>query len=197
MVLKHVDMTIQVHTDARQFMTRSLPYYKDLCVIYDPNFDEKEYSLPQDFEHQNVVDVKTESPGTSKTGQSPITSSSNEDQFSGVKELAHIGQKQKRQLEECSGSASPKKLRDDEQGMAIALHEMATAVSALSSEKINDNSVSIECVIEAVQALPDMDEDLILDACDFLEDERKAKTFLALDVKLRKKWLIRKLRTQV
>ncbi|CAG7894083.1 unnamed protein product [Brassica rapa] len=39
-----------------------------------------------------------------------------------------------------------------------------------------------------------MDEELILDACDLLEDDLKAKTFLALNVKLRKKWLLRKLR---
>ncbi|TKY61746.1 polyubiquitin protein [Spatholobus suberectus] len=184
-----------VHPDARQYMTRPLPYYKDLCVICDPNFDEKESLLPQD-KHQNAVDFKTECPSTSQSGQSPITPNSNEEQFSGVNELAHIGQKQRRQSEKCSDSTSPKKSRNDEQGMAVALHEMAAVVSTVSAKK-TDNSMSIENVIEAVQALPDMDDDLVLDACDFLEDERKAKTFLALDAKLRKKWLIRKLRTQV
>lgn len=189
---------IKGHTDARQFMTRPLPYYKDLCVICDPTFDENETSLPQEFlDHQNVVGVKTESPLASKTGHSPIASHSNEDQFSGVRELAHTGQNQKRRLDNCSGSASPKKPRGDEHGMVVALQEMATAVSSLSTKSNDDNSISIENVIQAVQALPDMDEDLVLDACDFLEDERKAKTFLALDAKLRKKWLIRKLRTQV
>ncbi|KAK7259268.1 hypothetical protein RIF29_24870 [Crotalaria pallida] len=178
---------IKVHTDARQFMTRPVPYYKDLCIIYDPFFDEKVF-----IDHKNVVGVKTES---AKTGQSPIASDSNENQFSGARELAHTSQKQKRQLETCSGSASPKKSRDDEKGMAVVLQEMATAVSSLTAKKNDGNSISIENVIQAVQALPDMDEDLVLDACDFLEDERKAKTFLALDAKLRKKWLIRKLRT--
>ncbi|RVW64843.1 hypothetical protein CK203_052002 [Vitis vinifera] len=83
--------------------------------------------------------------------------------------------------------------------MASALREMVTAVSSISEKNKDDEnsgSISIESVIEAVQALPDMDEELVLDACDFLEDEKKAKTFLALDVKLRKKWLIRKLRPQ-
>lgn len=188
---------MQVHPDARQFMTRPLPYYKDLCAICDPNFDEKDSSLPQHLGHQNVVDVKIDSFWASKTGQSSITSNSNEEQFSVYRELAHTGQKQKRQLEKCYGSDSPKKSRDDEHGMATALHEMATAVSSLTTKKNDENSVSIENVIQAVQALPDMDEDLVFDACDFLEDERKAKTFLALDAKLRKKWLIRKLRTQV
>ncbi|KAK7396928.1 hypothetical protein VNO78_18091 [Psophocarpus tetragonolobus] len=185
---------IKVHPDARQYMTRPLPYYKDLCLICDPNFDEKESSLPQDKD-QNVVDFKTECPWTTKTGQSPITPNSSEQQFCGVHELAHSGQKHKRQVEKCSNSSSPKKSRNDEQGMAVALHEMAAVVSTVSAKK-NDTLISIENVIQAVQALPDMDDDLVLDACDFLEDERKAKTFLALDAKLRKKWLIRKLRTQ-
>ncbi|XP_027917610.1 L10-interacting MYB domain-containing protein isoform X2 [Vigna unguiculata] len=184
---------IKVHPDARQYMTRPLPYYKDLRVIYDPSFDEKEYPLPPD-KHQNANDFKIECSSTSNTVQSSVTPNSNEEQFSGVNELPYIGQKQKRQLEICSNSTSPKRSRNDEQGMAAALHEMAAVVSTVSA-KNNDTSISIENVIEAVQALPDMDDDLVLDACDFLEDERKAKTFLALDAKLRKKWLIRKLRT--
>jgi len=176
---------MQVHPYARQYMTRPFPYYKDLRVICDPNFDEEEYSLPRN-KHQNSVDFKIECP--------LVTPNSNEEQFIGFNELAYTGQKQKRLLENCSNSTSPKKSRNDEQGMAAALHEMAAVVSTVSAKK-NDTSISIENVIEAVQALPDMDDDLVLDACDFLEDERKAKTFLALDAKLRKKWLIRKLRT--
>ncbi|TYH05405.1 hypothetical protein ES288_A08G080300v1 [Gossypium darwinii] len=75
---------------------------------------------------------------------------------------------------------------------------MASAVSSLIEKKDdeNTNSISIENMITAVQALPDMDEGLILDACDLLEDKIKSKTFMELDVKLRKKWLLRKLRTQ-
>lgn len=59
------------------------------------------------------------------------------------------------------------------------------------------DSISIGAVIKAVQALPDMDEDLVLDACDFLQKENNAEIFTALDVKFRRKWLIRKLRPQV
>ncbi|PON48901.1 Myb/SANT-like domain containing protein [Trema orientale] len=172
---------IKAHTDARQFMTRPVPYYKDLCVICDPSSDERECSSGQDLEQQDDEDAR-----------SPVTSVSNE-----VYVVSDVTSQKKRQLENCSFLAPPKKSRDKEEGMASALREMATAVSSLSDNKKNEeSSIPIENVIEAVQALPDMDEDLVLDACDFLEDEKKAKTFMALDVKLRKKWLLRKLRPQ-
>lgn len=179
---KILNYYMQAHTDARQFMTRPVPYYKDLCVICDPSSDERECSSGQDLEQQNDEDAR-----------SPATSVSN-----GVHVVGDVTlQKNKRQLENWSRLAHSKRSRDKDEGMAIAIREMATVVSSLSDNKKNDeNSIPIENVIEAVQSLPDMDEDLVLDACDFLEDEKKAKTFMALDVKLRKKWLLRKLRPQ-
>ncbi|KAF4364516.1 hypothetical protein G4B88_012098 [Cannabis sativa] len=166
---------IKDHTDARQFMTRPVPYYKDLCVICDPCSDEKESSSGQGLEQQNDQDTR-----------SPATSVSNSE-F-----------KNKRQLENWSSLPQSKRFREKDDGMASAFREMATAVSSLSDNKKTEEnySIPIENVIEAVQALPDMDEELVLDACDLIEDEKKAKTFMALDVKLRKKWLLRKLRPQ-
>ncbi|XP_042476543.1 L10-interacting MYB domain-containing protein-like [Macadamia integrifolia] len=102
----------------------------------------------------------------------------------------------KRPPEMPSTSLHSKKPRmTSDEGMADVLREMAVAVTSISSKKKeNDDSILTEKVIEVLQAIPDIDEDLLLDACDLLEDEVKAKTFLALDAKLRKKWLTRKLR---
>lgn len=77
--------------------------------------------------------------------------------------------------------------------MKEALSEMASAVKALINKK-EENDTSFEDAISALQAMPDIDEELVMDACDLLEDETKAKIFLALDINLRKKWLLRKLR---
>lgn len=78
--------------------------------------------------------------------------------------------------------------------MKEALSEMASAVKALMNKKEKNNNKLLENALSALQAMPDIDEELVMDACDLLEDERMAKIFLALDISLRKKWLLRKLR---
>lgn len=189
---------IKTHTNARQYMTRPVPYYQDLCVICrELSVDGRDTDLGYD-EPDDIPEVKFQ--GVLKISESPAASFSSEEQLGELKESSHSGlRRNKRQLENPSNSATPKRIRKKDGNMASALREMVTAVSSISEKNKDDEnsgSISIESVIEAVQALPDMDEELVLDACDFLEDEKKAKTFLALDVKLRKKWLIRKLRPQ-
>ncbi|GLT56224.1 hypothetical protein SLA2020_292840 [Shorea laevis] len=195
---------IKKHADARQFMTRPVPYYKDLRVICrDGNADDSDCFSPQCLEPQNEVQGE-KSHGSGKRSQSPAESVSSEDQVGNTLEPGHrlsktagSNMKGKRQSGIQSSSPHPKKSRSEDDSMASAIRKMATVVSSLTEKKKDEetsNTVSIENVIAAVQELPDMDEDLILDACDFLEDEMKAKTFMALDPKLRKKWLLRKLR---
>ncbi|KAK8635619.1 hypothetical protein V6N13_004348 [Hibiscus sabdariffa] len=194
---------IKGHKDARQFMTRPVPYYKDLCSICNSQYpDESDYFTLQCSEPDSVVREVMPLPAAN-CSQSPVASVSSEDEIGDLLEPACLdsnttgsNSNYKRQLENKSSCVHSKKSRSEDDSMASALREMASAVSSLSEKKDdgNSNPVSIENVITAVQTLPDMDEDVILDACDFLEDEIKAKTFMALDVKLRKKWLLRKLR---
>ncbi|TYH05001.1 hypothetical protein ES288_A08G050200v1 [Gossypium darwinii] len=196
---------IKGHKDARQFMTRPVPYYKDLCLICNSPYPDGSdcFSLQCTDPENRVQEVKLGQ--ATKCSPSPVTSVSGEDEIGDVLEPAHRDSntngsnlKCKRQPENRLNSAHTKKSRGEDDDMASALREMASVVSSLAEKKDdgNTNSIPIENVITAVQALPDMDEDLILDACDLLEDEIKAKTFMALDVKLRKKWLLRKRRPQ-
>ncbi|XWS36141.1 hypothetical protein CRYUN_Cryun20dG0059200 [Craigia yunnanensis] len=153
--------------------------------VCDPDPDESYCFSLQRLEPQNgVQEVKPRR--TAKSSQSPVASVSSEDEIGDVLEPAYLDSKTigsnpkyKRQLENQLNSAHSKKLRVEDDSMASALREMATVVSSLTEKKDdgNSNSISVENVITAVQALPYMDEDLILDACDFLEDETKAKAF--------------------
>lgn len=182
-------------------MTRPVPYYKDLCMICSNQMvDESDCFSAQYLELQNDFQI-AKFHGMPQSSQSPVASIASEDEVgdthTGSKTVV-TSQKNKRQLENQSNSAHPKKSRGKEEGMDTAFGKLATAVSSLSDRRKDESSsISIENVIEAIQSLPHMDEDLILDACDFLEDEMKAKTFMALDVKLRKKWLLRKLRPEL
>ncbi|KAK4277256.1 hypothetical protein QN277_015276 [Acacia crassicarpa] len=103
----------------------------------------------------------------------------------------------KRRGELPSGCSRPvvKKPKND-QRIRKALSDMANAVKKFMNKEEKNDDRSFQNAISALQAMPDIDEELVMDACDILEDERKAKTFLALDLSLRKKWLMRKLRSQ-
>lgn len=80
-----------------------------------------------------------------------------------------------------------KNARNCNGGMKDALKHMALAVWSLTKKVKKEESFSIGNVIGVLQD--------ILDTCDFLEDERRARIMLvALDGNLRKKWLMRKLR---
>lgn len=181
----------QTHAGARQYMTRPVPHYEDLCSIFrELNNDDKDGTLS----HQNL-ETHGGSPAASISsyGQFPIEKGSSESclKTSSAKESS------KRLLDPSPTTGSSKKVRSENEGVVLAIREMATAVSSLADTRKEDdisNTIPVEIVVAAIQALPEMDEDLVLDACDFLEDEKKAKTFMALNAKLRKKWLLRKLR---
>lgn len=192
---------IKAHKDVRQYMIRPIPYFKELCVIcrdlggvvgkesFSPQSSETEEVRESSF---NVALRNFQSLAASACPEDPLQMEL--DSFDrDLKNL--LSDKEAKQLQEKGPLSEPG--RNDDR-MVSAIREMAMAVSSISSnQKRNEEGpgcFSVEHVLEAVQALPDMDEDLVLDACDFLEDDRKAKMFLALDVKLRKKWLLRKLR---
>ncbi|KAM7513857.1 hypothetical protein LguiA_003440 [Lonicera macranthoides] len=85
--------------------------------------------------------------------------------------------------------------RDEE-----TLVEMMSAVAAnigriADALTASNQSVCLDEVFEMVQNIPGFDDDLIIEACEFLSvDDKRAKMFLKLDERLRKLWLIKRLR---
>ncbi|RZC76672.1 hypothetical protein C5167_000779 [Papaver somniferum] len=167
------DDYVKAHPDARQYRVRSVPYYKDLCIIYgDTYISGRNNNLGGDPVHKVQED----------------SSYLNGD---------ILNQHKKGLLKSPLGSGYSNKLKNTDQSMIDAIQEMRSAVTLLA-EKTEETSdyVSTETWMAALRALPDIDEELLLDACDFLEvDAKRAKAFVLLDVSLQKKWLLRKLRS--
>ncbi|XP_010243132.1 PREDICTED: uncharacterized protein LOC104587285 isoform X3 [Nelumbo nucifera] len=195
-------MLEQVHPEARLYRAKAMPNYNDLCVIYGNPIVDGRYSCSgHDVVLEDTPEVKIEVEGphspTSAAHGDPIIATQESSSHS-AGDVDTSNQQSKRPFAAPSTfEHSRKRLRTIDECMVEALRQMALAVTSLANKKKeneNETPATLEKVVNALQAIPDIDEDLFLDACDLLEDEQKAKMFLALDATIRKKWLMRKLR---
>lgn len=182
---------IKASRNFQRYRNKTVPFYIDTCLIYG---------------NESTNPRNDRAPWNSSYENRAPTTSGGIAMLEGCKETLDWGsdtnlndQQKKRQLEvQPTFQPSKKAQKINDVGMEDAMQEMAVAVTTLTKKKKkkkkNGNCISTKNVIDALQAIPDIDEDLLLDACDFLEDERRARMFLALDETLRKKWLTRKLR---
>lgn len=77
--------------------------------------------------------------------------------------------------------------------MSTMAANVARIADALSDSR---RPICLDQVFDVVQTMPGLDDDFILDACEFLSlDEKMAVMFMKLDERLRKKWLLKKLRS--
>ncbi|KAI3966669.1 hypothetical protein MKW92_014092 [Papaver armeniacum] len=193
------DDYLQEHPEARSYRTKTVPNYNSLRVIYGDSIPDTKYGGAG--HHDNSKSVQIQVCGTPQYSliSSPCEDvaidymqEGSSDSDEGLDII--IGGSSKRPFETPPTSqVSRKAQRSDRMCMLDAVRKMSVAVSRLT--KKNENCVSLEIVHNALQATPDLEEDLLMDATELLQDEQKAKVFLALDdVSIRKKWLLRKLR---
>lgn len=171
---------LQEHPDALLYKDKFLGYYTDLCKIFGNILD-------RGVNGQCTGEIDNDNLEIKMDGNEHLLLTSRETQISQRKRPADMISLD-RELS--------KKVHRTENDVQKAISEMAGVVSKLVNMKQQHNYKAVEGAIDALQAIPDIDDELMLDACDLLEDERKAKTFVALDATLRKKWLLRKLRLQ-
>ncbi|KAI3956271.1 hypothetical protein MKW92_028094 [Papaver armeniacum] len=177
------DSYIKEHPDALSYRNKMLANFNDLCIIYDGRNNDLCHKIDSDDHVQG-----TKSDGVLQSSAPPFC------QGKPVKEpKARSATKKHPSTTPLFDQDSRKlqKIESENSGNVLSVAERVV-ISLRNQQK--ENASTTEHVMSQLQSLPDLDEDLILDACDLLEDETKAKIFLALDVKLRKKWLIRKLR---
>ena len=79
--------------------------------------------------------------------------------------------------------------------MLEMMSAMAENIGRIADALTESKAVCLDELFQMVQTIPDFDDDLILDACEYLSfDEKRARMFMKLDERLRKKWLLKRLR---
>ncbi|XP_062112380.1 L10-interacting MYB domain-containing protein-like isoform X2 [Humulus lupulus] len=178
------DHYVKEHPNFQMYRNKAMPCYTDMCAIC-----RNEATLRKDRKDPSSCSTpifKKEATEKKESGDPMPT-------------MNNIGAHEKKRGQlEITPTSQPYEIeqRIDDNDVGDAFVEMAAAVSSFTKKQKEEKSVSIEHVIGVLQSIPDVDDDLLLDACDLLEDEKRARIFLALDSTLRKKWLIRKLRPQ-
>lgn len=74
-------------------------------------------------------------------------------------------------------------------GSKDAVDEAPTFTKLPERKEEKENDGSVDSWFDELTAVPDLDEDLFLEATILLQDREKAKIFTRLDPKLRRKWL--------
>ncbi|XP_028948627.2 L10-interacting MYB domain-containing protein-like isoform X3 [Malus domestica] len=185
---------IEAHPSFHMYRNKAMPYYSDLCVICgnEARLLKEVPSNCNEALDKGTVAKKIDGDAT------PIVDKQNVQKkaldSSDVKNLSD--QKERHSHDVTQTLHQSKKPQRTDGVAANALGDMAVAESPLKKKLKKEASVSIEKVIDVLKAIPDIDDDLLLDAVDLLEDEKRARMFLALHPALRKKWLMRKLRPQ-
>ncbi|KAL4637123.1 hypothetical protein ACB092_03G058000 [Castanea dentata] len=176
---------IKDHPDTVTYRDKILDDYCDLCLIYG---NESQHGRSSYFDVKMEINTNTNTLGM---GIDNI----NGETLSPATEFEISHQKRKRKSAPLSTSACIQKVRRTikKETQEAVEGKPCVVKTYLGTEEDKDYS-SIECIVAALQTVPDMDDEIFLEACELLEDERKAKMFVAMDVTARRKWLLKKLR---
>ncbi|XVF31304.1 hypothetical protein REPUB_Repub16aG0134400 [Reevesia pubescens] len=194
------------HPDARSYRNRTLPSCNDLVLIYgDATINEWHLEAENYAGEEEDESTSSSSPtrinGTGSVGikseiDNEVLDMGLNDIFgdlqSLVAEFEIPDQRKRRKTDASSMSASRIAPRSNRE----ILHAFDEKPIMFKTSFNNEDPYysSIESIVDALQAIPGMDDVLFLDASKLLEDEKNAQMFVAMDVNQRRKWLLRKLR---
>ncbi|MBA0680852.1 hypothetical protein Goari_012529 [Gossypium aridum] len=197
---------LKEHPDARSYRNRTLPSYNHLFLIYgnaningwnleaENSSGEEEDESP--FSSSPTRIHKTGSAGVKSDIDNDVLDTGFNDIFGDLQSLAAEfeipDQRKKRKTDASSMAASRKAVRTNQGRLHPSEKRPVKVRTSFNNE--DQYYSSIESIVDALQAIPGMDDVLFLDASKLLEDEKKARMFVAMDVHQRRKWLLRKLR---
>ncbi|XP_021899032.1 uncharacterized protein LOC110815515 isoform X1 [Carica papaya] len=101
----------------------------------------------------------------------------------------------KRRKSTNSSISAPRKVRRPNKEMPETLAKKSDMIKkSVTYEDDGGDCSSIKSVVDALQAIPGMDDDLFLEACKLLQYDRQVSMFVQMNIRQRRKWLLRKLR---
>ncbi|XP_057424498.1 uncharacterized protein LOC130718063 isoform X2 [Lotus japonicus] len=158
----------QEHPDAISFEETILKNHSDLCLLF---------GTPKQNGMQGCLRIKL------KTNNNNF-GMENQEMVGGLQSSARefkISNGRKRRKSEAALTSSN------------ARKVQKTSLGEMQEDLEVQNDNSIESIVAALQTVPDLDDELFLEACLLLEDERKADMFVAMDSTARRRWLLKQL----
>jgi len=172
--------SFQRHPDARQLRARSIENWDELRMI----IGNEQPGNPPINEEENV--------------ETPVGMFANEEIWHDNASDGVQGSSQQTRARPSSSSHSkqPLKRRRSSDIMLEMMSAMAADIGRIADALTENNkSVCLDELFEMVQAIPGFDDDLIIEACEYLSfDERRAMMFMKLNERLRRKWVLKRLR---
>ncbi|KAJ8772035.1 hypothetical protein K2173_027212 [Erythroxylum novogranatense] len=161
------EVYIKRHPGAIKYRNRMLGSYNDLCVIFGNRVVGGRLSRSSiEMENNNGVLGSVSTGALTQNKRNCATSS-----------IYSMSSRKVQKLNE-----------EAEEALGTNFH-----VARNVRNKDDGEHLSIEVIVDALQAIPGMDDELFLEACQILENEEKAKLFVKMDATKRRKWLSRKL----
>lgn len=207
---------IKKHRDARNLRDKRIENYNELGLIvgneeasgnwsedtemFDvnlaPNFVENaDVNLTPNFEEHADVNLTSH---FEEHAETPTPMSPNEEEMShdNASDEVEGSSEQTGARPSSSHSKQPSKRRRTNDVMLQMMNVMANDIGRIADALTERNKTAcLEEVVEKVQNIPDFDDDLIIEACEYLcFDEKRGLMFLNLKERLRKKWLLKCLR---
>lgn len=186
----------QRYPDARQLRARSIENYDDLRIIVGNE-------APDGHWFEAGATLRLEGNSTSNDEEhieTPVQMFANEEMSHEDTSDGMQGSSQQTGARPSSSSHSKRllKRRRSSDVMLKMMSAMAADIGRIADALTENNkTVCLDELFEMVQTIPGFDDDLIIEACEYLSfDERRAMMFMKLNERLRKKWLLKRLRGQ-
>ncbi|KAJ4979223.1 hypothetical protein NE237_010003 [Protea cynaroides] len=175
---------LKEHPDARVIRGKHIENYDELCIIFSNDLATASHSRNgvDNEEHVEAADLCISvdddiNPGDVGEGMEGSSQ--------------QIGE----QPASSSPSKRPLKKQRTNNMMLETMSVMAANIGRIADALgKNSRTVNLDELFDVVQKIPGLDDNLIIEACEYLSvDEKKAMMFLKLDERLRRIWLLKRL----